>query len=199
MLSAARGSCCLPPVSVSVYGAGPGFLPLLFSCRSAGQETVNTHSAAPTHKSAQRAAPYIQISGARGRGENEAAKKRIQSRQAAWGGRRFAGDQRRGARGKPCGAAGGMLQPPLGMCQRGMTLKCLSFSRPSLFIYKSLQNALRSLWGNTTEQELSPAFSPPDLGWSVCHPPLPAPFYFQHLRSFQGNSPPCYCFSVPRS
>lgn len=61
MLSAAHNSCCLPHVSVSVYGTGPGFLLLLFSCRSAGQETVNTHRAAPTHKSEQRAALYIQI------------------------------------------------------------------------------------------------------------------------------------------
>jgi len=68
MLSAARNSCCLPLVSVSVYGTGPGFLPLSFSCRSAGQKTVNTHSAAPTHKSEQRAALYIQIRDARGRG-----------------------------------------------------------------------------------------------------------------------------------
>lgn len=78
MLSAGSSSC-LPPVSVSVYGTGPGFLLLLFSCRSSGQETVNTHCAAPTHKSEQRAALYIQISNAergnetkkRGRGEGE--------------------------------------------------------------------------------------------------------------------------------
>lgn len=79
MLSAARNSCCLPLVSVSVYGTGPGFLLLLFSCRSAGQETVNTHSAAPTHKSEQRAALYIQIRGARGKkkgGEKEKKKKK---------------------------------------------------------------------------------------------------------------------------
>jgi len=61
MLSAGSSSC-LPPVSVSVYGTGPGFLLLLFSCRSSGRETVNTHSAAPTHKSEQGAALYIQIS-----------------------------------------------------------------------------------------------------------------------------------------
>lgn len=61
MLSAGSSSC-LPPVSVSVYGTGPGFLLLLFSCRSSGRETVNTHSTAPTHKSEQRAALYIQIS-----------------------------------------------------------------------------------------------------------------------------------------
>lgn len=67
MLSAAHNSCCLPHVSVSVYGTGPGFLLLLFSCRSAGQETVNTHSAAPTHKSEQRAALYIQIRDGGGR------------------------------------------------------------------------------------------------------------------------------------
>lgn len=80
MLSAARNSCCLPLVSVSVYGTGPGFLLLLFSCRSAGQETVNTHSAAPTHKSEQRAALYIQIrdarlGGAGGRGEEKKNKR----------------------------------------------------------------------------------------------------------------------------
>lgn len=66
MLSACSASF-LPLVSVSVYGTGPGFLLRLFSSRSSGQETVNTHSTAPTHKSEQRAGIYIQISNVEGK------------------------------------------------------------------------------------------------------------------------------------
>lgn len=84
MLSAACNSCCLPLVSVSVYGMGPGFLLLLFSCRSAGQETVNTHRAAPTHKSEQRAALYIQIRDARQGVEGDGRKEMEENRQTLW-------------------------------------------------------------------------------------------------------------------
>lgn len=66
MLSASSASF-LPLISVSVYGTGPGFLLSLFSSRSSGQETVNTHSTAPTHKSEQRAGIYIQISNVEGK------------------------------------------------------------------------------------------------------------------------------------
>lgn len=52
----------------------------MFSCRSAGQETVNTHSAAPTHKSEQRAALYIQIRGARGKKKGEKRKRKKKKR-----------------------------------------------------------------------------------------------------------------------
>lgn len=61
MLSASK-AFCLPLISVSVYGMGPGFLLLSFSLGSSGQNTVNTHSPGWTHKSEQRAGLYIQIS-----------------------------------------------------------------------------------------------------------------------------------------
>lgn len=121
MLSAAHNSCCLPHVSVSVYGTGPGFLLLLFSCRSAGQETVNTHSAAPTHKSEQRAALYIQIRDGRGRGGKKKKKRKKRTRRL-------------------CGEGGSLLDPepkvhallPCRMFQPEMNLKCSPFFPPHL-------------------------------------------------------------------
>lgn len=116
MLSAARNSCCLPLVSVSVYGTGPGFLLLLFSCRSAGQETVNTHSTAPTHKSEQRAALYIQIRDVRGWGWRVGRKKnKSTGRLCGKGGALLETKPEvpAGTGGKPCGAEGGKLLLPL--------------------------------------------------------------------------------------
>lgn len=52
----------LPLISVSVCGVGPGFLLLLLDSGSSGQETVNTHSTAPAHKSKTESAIYTQIS-----------------------------------------------------------------------------------------------------------------------------------------
>lgn len=182
MLSAARNSCCLPLVSVSVYGTGPGFLLLLFSCRSAGQETVNTHSTAPTHKSEQRAALYIQIRDVRGWGWRVGRKKNKSTGRLCGKGGALLGQNLRCPQalgGSPAGQREGSSCYLCRMCQRDMNLKCSPFFHPSLFIYKSLQNAFYYLWGNKIKQEISMAFSPPDLCWSIFfhpHPPPPISF-----------------------
>lgn len=92
-----------------------------------------------------------------------------------------------GAGGKPCGAEGGKLLLPRRMCQREMNLKCSPFSHASLFVYKSLQNAFYYLWGNEIKQEISVAFSPSDLCWSIFSPPH---FISSTSEAFKGTVPP---------
>lgn len=165
MLSAGSSSC-LPPVSVSVYGTGPGFLLLLFSCRSSGRETVNTHSTAPTHKSEQRAALYIQIS--------HAERGKVRKKKGGEMRNKSKVRQRHGdtSMNMPTGHVG---CPPLPSVCAQIITKCIGFSL-----------------GNEMKPQISIAFWRAFLSPSPLlvdsFPPLP--FYFQHLWSFQGNSPP---------
>lgn len=176
MLSAAHNSCCLPHVSVSVYGTGPGFLLLLFSCRSAGQETVNTHSAAPTHKSEQRAALYIQIRDVRGRRgwERGGKKKKCKKRT-----RRLCSE---GSLHDPKPKLHALLPCRMDPAMDEPEIFTLLPTPPCLYI-NPYKKAFYYLWGKEIKHEISMAFSPPDLCWSISPPPYPLapPFYFLHL------------------
>lgn len=58
-----------------------------------------------------------------------------------------------------------------GLCQPEIDGKRSPFSHPSSFVYKSSPNAFYYLWGNGIKQEISMAFSPPDLCWSIFSSP----------------------------
>lgn len=188
---------------------GPVFLLLLFSCRSAGQETVNTHSAAPTHKSEQRAALYIQIRDGRGRkveGKKRKGgkkkKKREKLRTSRLGGEGSVLPERQpkvpaGAGGQPAA----LLPPPPAGCasERGIgnvppspTPPCLYRNRCKIhFITFGATKLNQRFRGLSLLQTFVGLFSPP-----------PAPRYFISSTSeaFKGTVvPPRYCFSVPRS
>lgn len=170
MLSAGSSSC-LPPVSVSVYGTGPGFLLLLFSCRSSGQETVNTHSAAPTHKSEQRAALYIQISNVERGNETkkkQGGKEKKSEERQGWSGRHMVQEARPSGRSK-CQP----LCPPPCLCINHYKMHFITFGATKL--------NPRFLWLYNVP------FSPLALCWSISSPP--PHFISSTSEAFKGTVP----------